>query len=163
MSVQEGDKVKGVVSDVTHFGAFVKLETGEKGLIHISEIANSYVKNVSDHLKIGDEVTVKVIAIKDRGKIDLSIRRLNEEGTPVPRGPQGRGPQSQRPQSRGPQSRGPQSRGPQGRKPFSRGSQSQSFSGDNFEDKLSFFMKKSQEKLSDAKKRKEKRSRGRRK
>tara|TARA_Y100000031_G_C8175331_1_gene363809 strand:+ start:98 stop:574 length:477 start_codon:yes stop_codon:yes gene_type:complete len=158
MSVQEGDKVKGVVSDVTHFGAFVKLETGEKGLIHISEIANSYVKNVSDHLKIGDEVTVKVIAIKDRGKIDLSIRRLNEEGTPVPRGPQGRGPQAQRPQSRG-----PQSRGPQGRKPFSRGSQSQSFSGDNFEDKLSFFMKKSQEKLSDAKKRKEKRSRGRRK
>lgn len=174
MPVQEGDIVKGVVSDITHFGAFVKLETGDKGLIHISEIADTYVRNVSDYLMVNDEVTVKVIAVKDRGKIDLSIRRLTEgEGKPPAQQPTGSGPPrpASRPPARPPaRPPGRPPARPSGRPPARPSHRQQASSpprvgrgGEAFEDKLTSFLKKSSEKLSDVKKRSEKRSRGRRK
>ncbi|SHG43854.1 S1 domain-containing RNA-binding protein [Ornithinibacillus halophilus] len=74
MSVEIGSKVKGKVTGITNFGAFVELPGGITGLVHISEVADSYVKDVNDHLTVGDETKVKVISEKD-GKIALSIKK----------------------------------------------------------------------------------------
>lgn len=72
-----GDLVKGKVVGIKNFGAFIELEDGKNCLVHISEISDSYVKEVSDHLKIGDLVTAKVISIDENGKIGLSIKQAN--------------------------------------------------------------------------------------
>lgn len=70
-----GSIVKGKVSGITKFGAFVSLPEGKSGLVHISEIAYAYVNEVSEHLQVGQEVTVKVIGIDDSGRINLSIKK----------------------------------------------------------------------------------------
>lgn len=75
MSIQVGTKLEGKVTGITHFGAFVELPGGVTGLVHISEIADNYVKDVKDHLKIEDVVTVKVINVDKDGKIGLSIKQ----------------------------------------------------------------------------------------
>jgi len=77
--IEVNDIVEGSVVGITKFGAFVELEDGKKGLIHISEISNQFVKDVNDFLKVNDKVKAKVIHISDDGKIDLSIKRLNED------------------------------------------------------------------------------------
>jgi S1 RNA binding domain protein len=74
MSVEIGSKVQGKVTGITNFGAFMELPDGSTGLVHISEVADSYVKDVNDHLKLGDLVEVKVIGMKD-GKTALSIKK----------------------------------------------------------------------------------------
>jgi len=74
MSVEIGSKVQGKVTGITNFGAFVELPGGSTGLVHISEVADSYVKDVNDHLSVGDQVEVKVISEKE-GKIALSIKK----------------------------------------------------------------------------------------
>ena len=61
MQVEPGTILKGKISGITAFGAFVDLEGGATGLVHISEISNEYVKDVHDHVKVGDEVEVKVL------------------------------------------------------------------------------------------------------
>ena len=73
-SIQEG-KVTGIMS----FGAFVALPGGKSGLVHISEIANTYVKDVHDHLQVGQIVRVKVLEINEQGKINLSLKKAAEE------------------------------------------------------------------------------------
>ena len=78
MSIEEGSTVEGEVTGITDFCAFVELPGGETGLIHISEIANSYVKDITNYVKEGEEVKVKVINIDDDGKIGLSIKRLDD-------------------------------------------------------------------------------------
>lgn len=75
MSIVVGTKLEGKVTGITHFGAFVELPGGVTGLVHISEIADNYVKDVNDHLKIDDVVTVKVINVDKDGKIGLSIKQ----------------------------------------------------------------------------------------
>lgn len=75
MAIEVGTKLEGKVTGITHFGAFVDLSGGVTGLVHISEIADNYVKDVNDHLKIGDVVTVKVINVDKDGKIGLSIKQ----------------------------------------------------------------------------------------
>lgn len=75
MSIVVGTKLEGKVTGITHFGAFVELPGGVTGLVHISEIADNYVKDVNDHLKINDVVTVKVINVDKDGKIGLSIKQ----------------------------------------------------------------------------------------
>lgn len=77
-----GSIVEGKVSGITKFGAFVTLPEGRSGLVHISEIAYSYVNDVHDHLSEGDQVKVKVIGIDDAGRINLSIKKATE---PPPR------------------------------------------------------------------------------
>ncbi|MED1472723.1 S1 domain-containing RNA-binding protein [Bacillus salipaludis] len=74
MSVEVGNKLQGKVTGITNFGAFVELPGGSTGLVHISEVADSYVKDVNDHLKVGDLVEVKVLSEKD-GKVALSIKK----------------------------------------------------------------------------------------
>jgi S1 RNA binding domain protein len=59
MSVEVGSKVQGKVTGIFNFGAFVELPDGSTGLVHISEVADSYVKDVNDQLKIGDLVESK--------------------------------------------------------------------------------------------------------
>jgi S1 RNA binding domain protein len=75
MSIEVGTKLEGKVTGITHFGAFVELPGGVTGLVHISEIADNYVKDVKDHLKMEDMVTIKVINVDKDGKIGLSIKQ----------------------------------------------------------------------------------------
>ena len=77
-----GTIVEGKVTGITKFGAFVSLPEGKSGLVHISEIAYSYVNDVKDHLKEGQEVKVKVIGIDENGRINLSIKKAMD---PPPR------------------------------------------------------------------------------
>ncbi len=76
MSIEVGRVVEGKVTGITDFGAFVELDKGKTGLVHISEVAHTYVKDVNQHLKVDDRVKVKVISVGDDGKIGLSIKRL---------------------------------------------------------------------------------------
>lgn len=75
MPVEVGQIVEGTVSGITNFGAFIELPEGKTGMVHISEIADVYVKNIKDFLKPNDIVKVKILSIDDKGKISLSIRK----------------------------------------------------------------------------------------
>ncbi|QLQ23173.1 MAG: RNA-binding protein S1 [Paracoccaceae bacterium] len=75
MSIEVGSKVQGKVTGITHFGAFVELPNGKTGLVHISEVADSYVKDINEVLTVGQEVTVKVLNVENDGKIGLSIKK----------------------------------------------------------------------------------------
>ena len=75
MPVEVGQIVRGTVTGVKKFGAFIKLPDGSTGLCHISEVSNSYVKEIEDHLSMNQEVDVKVIGIDEKGKINLSIKQ----------------------------------------------------------------------------------------
>lgn len=78
MSIEVGSKLQGKVTGITNFGAFVELEEGKTGLVHISEVADNYVKDINEHLTVGDEVKVKVINVEKDGKIGLSIRKAKD-------------------------------------------------------------------------------------
>ncbi|MGM7634071.1 S1 domain-containing post-transcriptional regulator GSP13 [Bacillus sp. Hm123] len=76
---EPGQIVTGKVTGIQPYGAFIALENGLQGLVHISEITHGYVKDIQDHLKVGQEVTVKVISVnEEEGKISLSIRATAE-------------------------------------------------------------------------------------
>ena len=77
MSIEVGAKLSGKVSGITDFGAFVDLGDKKTGLVHISEVADSFVKDIREHLNEQDKVKVKVISIDDNGKISLSIKQAN--------------------------------------------------------------------------------------
>lgn len=121
MSIEVGSIVEGVVTGITNFGAFVELPNGKTGLVHISEVADAYVKDVKDYLKDKDRVKVKIIAV-DNGKIGLSIKQAN----PSP-------PQPARPLP-----------------PRRHDHHHDRKEGSCFEDKLAKFMKESDEKLLEA-------------
>ncbi|OBR62594.1 RNA-binding protein S1 [Paenibacillus oryzae] len=149
MAIEVGAKLEGKVTGITHFGAFVDLSGGVTGLVHISEIADNYVKDVKDHLKIDDVVKVKVINVDKDGKIGLSIKQAidrPEGSAPPPRasgGPGGGGGGERF-------NRGGQDRG--GR-PFNKQSSGRpSFGKPSFEDKMSRFLKDSEERISSLKK-----------
>jgi len=77
---QVGKIYEGTVSTVAKFGAFVEIMPGTDGLVHVSEISRERVNEVSDVLKKGDRVRVKVLEIRDDGKINLSMKRVDEDG-----------------------------------------------------------------------------------
>ena len=79
MALEVGSIVEGKVTGITKFGAFVALQEGKSGLVHISEIANSFVSDVSQFVQLGQTVKVRVLSISDEGKINLSIKRAAEE------------------------------------------------------------------------------------
>lgn len=89
-----GSILEGKVTGITKFGAFVALPEGRSGLVHISEIAYSYVNEVSDHLQEGQQVKVKVIGIDDNNRINLSIKKVTEPPA-RPAGAQGGRPRQQ--------------------------------------------------------------------
>ena len=86
MQVEVGAVVEGTVTGITKFGAFVSLPDGRSGLVHISEIANTYVNDVNEFLKLGDKVKVRVLAVTPDGKINLSIKKAE----PAPERPNNR-------------------------------------------------------------------------
>lgn len=125
MSIEVGSKYQGKVTGITKFGAFVELPGGSTGLVHISEVADSYVKDINEFLSIGDEVTVKVMNVEKDGKIGLSIRKAKEQAQADPGKRQARRSSS---------------------KPRQRESRPASF-----EDKMNRFLKDSEERLSSLK------------
>ena len=86
MQFEEGKIVTGKVTGITKFGAFVELEGGATGLVHISEISLDYVNDINDHVKIGDIVEVKVLPSEKKGKIGLSIKQaIKQEEASAPK------------------------------------------------------------------------------
>jgi S1 RNA binding domain protein len=87
MSLEVGSIVEGIVTGITDFGAFVEVEKGKTGLVHISEVAEDYVKDIKNYLKRGQKIKVKVLNIDKDGKISLSIKQagLPKKKTVKPR------------------------------------------------------------------------------
>lgn len=75
MQTEVGAILDGRVTGITNFGAFVALPEGKSGLVHISEVANTYVRDIHDFLSEQQEVKVKVLSISPQGKISLSIKQ----------------------------------------------------------------------------------------
>ena len=81
-----GDVLSGTVEHIARYGAFVRLDNGQKAMVHISELSHNFVENVADVLVLSQQVTAKVIKIDDKGRIDLSIKALQiKEPKPVRR------------------------------------------------------------------------------
>ena len=158
MQLEVGSVLEGKVTGITKFGAFVELAPGKTGMVHISEVASTYVKEISDHLALNDMVQVKVIGITPEGKISLSIKQAAPAGqfeqprTPFRRDAENAGHQGAPDGQRRP----PRPSGP--RKPFREVSygfdRRQSISSDtmSFEDMMSKFKQTSDDKMSDLKK-----------
>lgn len=87
MSIAKGQILTGKVTGITNFGAFVQMETGDTGLVHISEVADTYVKDIHEFIKVDDEVKVKVLNVDDKGKIGLSIKQAKERERKKPARP----------------------------------------------------------------------------
>lgn len=87
MQPEVGSIVEGKVTGITKFGAFVSLPDNKTGMIHISEISNQYVKDINDHIKLNQVVTVKILSIDGNNKISLSIKQnqAQEKGSAAPR------------------------------------------------------------------------------
>ena len=86
-SVNVGDLLSGTVEHIAPYGAFIRLESGQKAMVHISELSHNFVKKVEDVLTVAEKVTAKVIKIDEKGRIDLSIKALQvrEPQRPVKR------------------------------------------------------------------------------
>ena len=139
MQLEVGSIQEGRVTGITAFGAFVALPGGKSGLVHISEVANTYVSDINAFLTKDQTVTVKVLSVTPEGKINLSIRQA-QPGAPERR-PQR--PQQQRaPRTdANPAAPAAASQPAGGYVPHSSGDQS-------FEDKLKLFMQESDRKIS---------------
>jgi len=131
-----GEILEGNVTGITKFGAFVSLPDGTSGLVHISEIANTFVNDVHDFVSEGQTVKVKIIGVNENGKINLSIKKAMP---PEPR-PEG----EQRPQ----RPYQPRQDRPQ-RQPFTPKSSAPPAEA-TFEDKLKQFMQDSDSRISDS-------------
>ena len=125
MEFSVGTIVEGKVTGITKFGAFVSLAPNKSGLVHISEVANTYVNDVAQHLQVGQEVKVKILSIDDNGRINLSIKKAE--------------PPQSRPQRQNVQRTQPRSFTPEPKEPAS------------FEEMMSRFKQTSDEKFSDLK------------
>lgn len=124
MELGLGAVLDGKVTGITKFGAFVQLPAGRTGMVHISEIAHTYVSDIKEHLKEGQDVTVKIIGIDKEGRINLSIKKTLPQPTAAQ--PSQEGGSGQRPPRR-----------------------YQTQESGSFEDKLKQFMQDSENKMSD--------------
>ncbi|WP_297436522.1 S1 RNA-binding domain-containing protein [uncultured Clostridium sp.] len=158
MALETGSILEGKVVNITNFGAFVEVG-GETGLVHISEVAASFVKDIREHLKENDEVKVKVLGTDDKGKISLSIKQAMP-----PR------PRSARPaevdwsRKENNNNNGYERSNNQGGNGFrnrDRDMRNSRPKKENFEDIMSKFMKDSEERMQDVKKNQEPRARKR--
>ncbi len=82
MEIEVGQIVEGKITGITNFGVFVDLGDSKTGMVHISEVAQTFVSNIRDHVKEDDVVKMKVLGISDDGKISLSIKRAAEQQRP---------------------------------------------------------------------------------
>ena len=136
MELEVGAILEGKVTGITKFGAFVSLPGGRSGLVHISEIAYSYVSDVSEFLEVGQDVKVKLISIDENGRINLSIKQVTPPPQRAPRPANG----GQRPNGGRPHQGGPRPVG------FVRQAPKEPT---DFEDRLKQFMQSSDSKLSE--------------
>lgn len=116
-SYSPGDVVTGTIEQIMPYGAFVRLADGQKAMVHISQLSHRFIKKVEDALQPNQEVKAKITKIDERGRIDLSIKALEEPPMPMPR-------------------------------PARSTSAVRGTDGDDFEKKLSSFLKTSEEKIS---------------
>jgi general stress protein 13 len=100
LSIQAGSVLEGKVTGIKPFGAFVELEEGVTGLVHISQVSHTFVNDINDVLKVGDVVQVKVLNVEENGKISLSIKETQPkpEGADRPRNKNKGGKGSRKPQ-----------------------------------------------------------------
>lgn len=99
MELTVGALLEGKVKTITKFGAFILLPDNRTGMVHISEVANSFVSDIHEHLTEGQTVRVKVIGIDPAGKISLSIKRAQEQERPRPAKPRAEAPKPQAPKA----------------------------------------------------------------
>jgi S1 RNA binding domain protein len=78
MQLEVGQIVEGKITGITNFGVFVELSEGKTGMVHISEVTQTYVSDIKDRVKEGETVKMKVLTIGDNGKISLSIKKAME-------------------------------------------------------------------------------------
>ena len=142
MAFEIGQIVEGTVTGIMNYGAFVDIGENTSGMVHISEVAPVFVKEIKDHLTVGQTVKVKILNIDERGKISLSIKQAE----PRPQGGSRRsGNSGGRPQG---------NRNQDGRNQGNRGGSDgfewgrRSSSSDSFEDMVTKFMASSDEKIS---------------
>ena len=139
MPFEVGAIVEGKVTGLTDFGAFVELEDGSTGMVHISEVSASYVKNIRDHLKEGQSVKVKVISIDEKGHINLSVKKAE-----APQGERQFRPRPAAKQPQGQRRSAPPANVWQGQK-------SAPTEGQSFEEMMARFKQVSDEKITDLK------------
>lgn len=144
MSIEVGSKLQGKVTGITNFGAFVELPEGSTGLVHISEVADNYVKDINEFLKVGDEVMVKILNVEKDGKIGLSIKKAKEQE-----------PSSERPD------RADRPQRPQRPRNFKSDKRGGGAVPENFEQKMSRFLKDSEDRLASLKRHTESKRGGR--
>lgn len=92
MELTVGTLLEGKVKTITNFGAFILLPDNRTGMVHISEVSDGFVSDIRTHLTEGQTVRVKVIAVDEKGKISLSIKRAQEKPRPVKLRPQAPAP-----------------------------------------------------------------------
>ena len=158
MELTVGEVLEGKVTGIAKFGAFVALDGGRSGLVHISDVANTYVSDVNEYLKVGQTVKVKIIGINEDGKISLSMKKADENA------------QQQRPPRRRDENGRPPRQNNYHRREASAPVQSPARPGDyewrarensgSFEDMMSRFKQMSDEKISDLKRAENKRGGG---
>ena len=136
MALEIGSVVEGKVTSIAKFGAFVLLPEGKSGLVHISEIANAFVSDVSEFVQVGQIVKVRVLNVGEDGKINLSIKRAEETGEKAP----ARAPRSpQRPANERPRENAA----------LAVGQVAPRSENQEFEDKLKKFMQESEGRIAD--------------
>lgn len=134
MAVEIGAILEGKVTGITNFGAFIELPDKSTGMVHISEVSATFIKDIREKLNEGDTVTVKVIDINEKGKIALSIKKaLPKEEEDRPKKPSGDRPRRSQPQ-------------------VWTGTPKQDTGSMSFEDMMARFKSVSDEKMSDLKK-----------
>ena len=79
MQLKVGDIVEGKITGITNFGIFADIGNGASGLVHISEVSSRYVSDINEFFKVGDTAKMKVLSIADNGKISLSIKDANSD------------------------------------------------------------------------------------
>ena len=142
MAVEVGSIVEGKITGVKKFGAFVALPGGQTGMVHISEVSNEYIQELSDVLSEGQTVKVKVMSISPEGKIALSIKRTQPapERGHRPQGGGNGGPRPNQPRQKReekPRVWQPKPQAPQGEM--------------SFEDMMARYKSRSEEKIADLK------------
>ena len=148
MTLEVGQIYEGKVTGITKFGAFVSFEGGQTGMVHISEVAPTFVNEIKDFVTEGQMVKVKVLAISEEGKISLSIKKALPEDQQ--RRPQRREGGRGRERDRQPRQPRPAPQPSQGR-PGDFEWQSRRNDSGSFEDMMSRFKQTSDEKMSDLK------------
>lgn len=81
MQFEIGQIVEGKITGITNFGAFIDLGNKKSGMVHISEVASTFVKNISDFFQVGQIIKAKIINISNKGEIALSIKKAEENAS----------------------------------------------------------------------------------